>query len=272
MTSTLRAFSPSELALYHLNPRRGSVKDIKDSLRAHGQFKPVVVNVGTHTGRPHEVLAGNHTLMAFRDLQQEEPDDPRWRQVDGYLIDVDDDRAKRIVLVDNRTAELGTFDNEVLADLLGDLGDLTGTGYTEMDLSGLLGGEDVITDDAPAEEKYTNDSMLPQYEPSELAPELSELMDVRKTTELLNSIRAARLPAELNDFLTEAARRHTVINFRKVADYYAHADATTQRLFEEQALVILDMDDAVAKGYAVLRGELKTMFDTQYAAQKGIEL
>ena len=118
-SSKLQAFAPSELALYHRNPNLGNVPQIIASLRAHGQYKPVVVNRGTHTGRPNEVLAGNHTLKAMRELLEAEPDNPRWRQLDGYVIDVDDDQAARIVLVDNKTADDGLgYDQEQLGMLL----------------------------------------------------------------------------------------------------------------------------------------------------------
>jgi len=140
-STKLKAFAPSELALYHRNPNLGNVPKIVASLRAHGQYKPVVVNKGTHTGRPNEVLAGNHTLKAIRDLLESEPDDDRWRTIDGYVIDVDDDQAARIVLVDNKTAEDGFgYDNEVLADLLGGLPDLEGTAFTTDEYSDILAG------------------------------------------------------------------------------------------------------------------------------------
>lgn len=134
----LETFHPNNLALYHRNPRVGNVDLIADSLRAHGQYRPVVVNRGTHTGRPNEVLAGNHTLKAFRNLLTSEPDNTAWTQMDAYVIDVDDDRAARIVLVDNRTAELGSFDTESLADLLSGLPDLAGTGYTDDDVNDMF--------------------------------------------------------------------------------------------------------------------------------------
>lgn len=141
MAPTLQTFHPNDLALYHRNPRVGNVAVIADSLRAHGQYKPVVVNRGTHTGRPNEVLAGNHTLKAFRDLLEAEPGDERWGEITGYVIDVDDDRAARIVLVDNRSAEVGAgYDDETLASLLGSLDDFDGTGYGEADLEDLIAG------------------------------------------------------------------------------------------------------------------------------------
>ncbi|AWN04203.1 ParB-like partition protein [Gordonia phage Sour] len=127
--------SPSDLNTYHRNARRGDVATIAGSLKAHGQYRPIVVNKGTHTGRPNEVLAGNHTLMAIRDLAESYPDDERWASVLVHWLDVDDDRCRRIVLADNRTAEKGSYDHDLLFELVDSLGgDLDGTGYTDADL------------------------------------------------------------------------------------------------------------------------------------------
>lgn len=136
------AHHPAKLALFHQNPRVGDVDAIAGSLRANGQYKPVVVNRGTHTGRPLEVLAGNHTVMAMRNLAEEYPSDDRWQEVSAWVIDVDDDRATRIVAADNRTAELGSFDDRLLAEMLAGLEDLEGTGYEETDRAAL---EDLLT-------------------------------------------------------------------------------------------------------------------------------
>ena len=128
---------PSELSTYHANPRVGDTDAIAASLQAHGQYRPLVVNTGTHTGRANEVLAGNHTLIAMRDLAEQAPEDDRWQRVDVWRIDVDDDRATRIVLADNRTAELGHTDSELVLPLLQEVETLDGTGYTMEDLHGL---------------------------------------------------------------------------------------------------------------------------------------
>lgn len=126
--------APQELSVYYKNPRRGDVNVIASSLLANGQYKPIVVNAGTHTGRPNEVLAGNHTLMAFRDLAERFPDDERWETIRVHWVDVDEDRAARIVLVDNRSSELGTMDVAVLHEILSELPDVEGTGYLATDL------------------------------------------------------------------------------------------------------------------------------------------
>lgn len=117
------------LHTYHRNPRRGNVAVIASSLTVNGQYRPVVVNAGTHTGRPNEVLAGNHTLMAARDLG--------WASVAAVTVDVDDDQAMRIVAADNRTADLGEYDDRLLLELLAELPDLDGTGFDPGDLTDL---------------------------------------------------------------------------------------------------------------------------------------
>lgn len=110
-----------ELSTFERNPRRGDVDAIADSLHRTGQYRPIVVNAGSETGRPFEVLAGNHTLLAARRLG--------WEHLDVGIVDVDENTARRIVLADNRTADLGDYDKDVLAEVLSSIEDLVGTGY-----------------------------------------------------------------------------------------------------------------------------------------------
>ena len=53
-------------------------------------------------------------------------------------------------------------------------------------------------------------------------------------------------------FLIEAARRHSVFNYEKIADYYAHASVHVQHLMERSALVIIDFEKAIQLGYVRL--------------------
>lgn len=136
--NTTTTVQPAQLSTYHRNARRGNIDAIVGSLKTNGQYKPIVVNIGTHTGRPNEVLAGNHTLMAFRNLAEMNPTDERWNEIAVYWVDVDEDRATRIVLADNRTAEDSTYDDVMLYDLIKSLGeDLDGSGFTDRDVDRL---------------------------------------------------------------------------------------------------------------------------------------
>lgn len=125
----------TELNNFHKNARRGDVQAIKASIVTNGIYRPIIINKGSYTDRPLEVLAGNHTLQAMRQIAEENPEDKSWQTVDVWQVDVDDDRATRIVLADNRTADLGDYDNAELAELLEFVEhDLDGTGYDYDDL------------------------------------------------------------------------------------------------------------------------------------------
>ena len=115
----------SSLDLYPGNPRRGDVDAIKKSLEVNGQYRPLVVS-----RRTRQVLAGNHTLTAARELG--------WTEIAVVLLDVDDEQARRIVLVDNRTADLAENDSAALLGLLDSLDGLDGTGYDERAIDELL--------------------------------------------------------------------------------------------------------------------------------------
>lgn len=103
------------------NPRCSDVSQIAVSLTMHGQYRPIVVNRGSQTGRRNEVLAGNHTLMAARSLG--------WSTIDVGIVDVDEDTARSIVAADNRLADLGDYHTSDLYQLLSSIEDLGGTGY-----------------------------------------------------------------------------------------------------------------------------------------------
>lgn len=112
-----------DLAFYLGNARRGDVGAVKRSLVKFGQYKPIVVNKGSHTGRPNEVLVGNHTLKAFRELLDESDSDPLWRKIEVRWVDVDNDTGQGINVVDNRTSDLATWDESALLAQLNTMSD-----------------------------------------------------------------------------------------------------------------------------------------------------
>lgn len=240
-------YDPADLNLFHRNPRRGDVKAIAKSLQTNGQYRPIVVNLGTKTGRPNEVIAGNHTLQAAIQLG--------WSKITATTIDVNDQQAARIVVADNRTTDLATYDETALADLLQSITELEGTGYTDSDLDSLLGT--LRENDEGQESWYTEKADVPQYEIVGERPALSELWDDTKTRELIDQINTTpNLPKDLADFLRNAAARHTVFNYRKAAEYYPHAPAPVQALMEASALVIVDVEDAIRAGFTRFHGTL----------------
>lgn len=109
-----------ELIPYKKNPRKGDVRMIAESLKVNGQYKPIIIRENTK-----EVLVGNHTLKAAQSLG--------WEEITvGYVV-VTDSEAKRIMLADNRTSDAGSYDYDLLAEVISDLPDVSGTGYSEAD-------------------------------------------------------------------------------------------------------------------------------------------
>lgn len=114
------------------NPRRGNVPAVAASLQANGQYKPIIRQARTDDGRaPGPVFVGNHTLEAARDVLA-------WDRIAVIEQDVDDATARRIMLADNRTSDLGTYDTGLLVDEIRRLPDLDGSGYDQLALEGLL--------------------------------------------------------------------------------------------------------------------------------------
>ncbi len=148
MSLKVESIKINELAKFEGNARKGNVSLIAESLEKNGQFKPIVVNKGTHTGKQNEVLAGNHTLAAAESLG--------WEKIDVVFVDVDRDSALRIVLADNRSNDVASYDNDALLSLLHELPDLEGTGYSSKDLDELLGDLTGIEDDEPENTREQN--------------------------------------------------------------------------------------------------------------------
>jgi len=118
-----------ELAPFPGNAKRGDVEGIRKSLRRNGQYRSLVVRQ-VENG-PLVVLAGNHTMRA---LSAEGAGTARCE-----IVECDDAEARRINLADNRLADIGTYDNDALTELLSYLdGDYEGSGYTEADIDALI--------------------------------------------------------------------------------------------------------------------------------------
>jgi hypothetical protein len=136
------------LRMFHMNPRIGNVEKIAESLKENGQFKPIVVNIGTHTGRANEILAGNHTWLGTKRNGN--------THILASFVDVDEETATRINIADNKTADDGEYDDTILRDLLATLPTAVGTGFDQSEMDDLLKD---ITPDIDASIDSINESI-----------------------------------------------------------------------------------------------------------------
>jgi hypothetical protein len=114
------------------------------------------------------------------------------------------------------------------------------------------------------EKKYSNKIEAPIYEPRHEKPHVMTLCDPTKTKRLILEINNSILPEDEKEFLRRAAWRHTVFNYERIADYYAHASPEMQRLMEESALVIIDFNQAIELGFVKLCDDIREQYLEEY--------
>lgn len=119
--------------------------------------------------------------------------------------------------------------------------------------------------------KYSRAIKAPQYVPSREKPHISSLTDMQKYTSLIAKINKSNVSEDEKKFLRFAASRHIAFNYALIADYYAHSDKEMQTLMEQSALVILDIDDAIANGYVTLSEKMKQLVQEEKERAKANE-
>ncbi len=108
---------------------------------------------------------------------------------------------------------------------------------------------------------YNIKTNIPQYEPKNKQPSLIECINVEKYKELKEKILNSNVTKIEKQFLIAAATRHYCFNYSKIADYYAFASPEMQELMEDSALVIIDFNDAIKKGYAKLNKRIENILE-----------
>lgn len=117
--------------------------------------------------------------------------------------------------------------------------------------------------------KYTLKVEVPQYLPSAVCPDLSELLDTTKYYQLLHDIEKSNVSEQEKQFLRLSATRLIGFNFSLIADYYSYADKEMQELMEKQALVIIDIEDAIANGYVEYSKTMDSLLRKQLEKNNG---
>lgn len=181
-------------------------------------------------------------------------------EIDVNVTDFDERDAKVATMTHDPLAEMAEMNQKAFDELV-ESTDTNSDALNEM-LSEL---SSLNVDGTNIDDTYTNKIVSPVYEPKGERPPLSALIDRAKTLELMAGIDAAELPDDVKEFLRLAAERHTVFNFRQVAEFYCHADATLQDLMERSGLIIIDFDKAIEYGFVHLTERLGAIADLEKA-------
>jgi len=248
----------SSLIPYARNARTHSdaqVAQLAASIREFGFTSPIVID------EEGGILAGHGRVLALRKLGVEEVPCIE-------AAGLSEAQRRAYVLADNKLALNAGWDEEMLRVELGDLQglgfDLELTGFDEMELEGLFdepAGTQGLTEPEEDSNLYTKKITPPVYEIRGEKPDVSSLLDRTKAQELIEGIESADVPDDVRRFLLCAAERHTVFDYRRIAEFYAHADAEVQALMEASALVIIDFDKAVEGGFVWMTKALEGLID-----------
>ena len=244
---------------YERNARTHSpeqVAQIAASIQEFGFTNPILVDGSDG------ILAGHGRLAAAKDMGLAE--------VPVIVLDhLSAAQRKAYILADNQLALNAGWDTELLQQ------EIVGLNLADFDLS-LLGFdgeflEEMLDPDGIDDQKgsdfenpYTGKTDAPPYEITGPKPEVSSTYDDTKALKLLEDIDASDLPADEKHLLRAAAYRHVVFNFQKIAEYYAHSDAAVQQLMEDSAIIIVDIDKAIEKGWAKLSSELDFAYEQDH--------
>jgi hypothetical protein len=217
----------------------GQIAQLAASIREFGFTNPIL------TDGDNGIIAGHGRVLAARKLGLETVPTIE-------LSHLSETQKRAYILADNKLALNAGWDDELLALELADLkvvdpDSLGLIGFSDDELAALMADPE-DTDDGT----YSRKIEAPIYQPTGENPPVASLLDDNKTRELVEGIRSADLPEDIAAFLEAAAQRHTVFNFARIAEFYAHADPQLQDLMEASALVIIDFDQAIEGGFVRL--------------------
>lgn len=257
---TIVYVDPKQLRPYHRNPRKNdhAIKSVADSIREFGFNVPILADEN------NIIIAGHTRWKAAMYLGLE-------RVPVIYATWLDEDKRRMYRLVDNKTAEIAQWDDDLLSEELRDIMDGEISREVDRLFRDLFGNVEIAADEVLSTEalerspahhavqsshaddtdgeqryKYVQDIRGLIYEPSERCPSLNELMDAQRADTYIQQIMADdTLDEDVRRFLLRAAERFVEFDYARIADYYAHAPDNVRRWFERLILVVVDFDNLI---------------------------
>lgn len=232
-----------ELKPYAKNPRLNdeAVKYVKNSIKEFGFKNPILID------KDNTIIAGHTRLKAAKDLKLEKVPTIK-------VDDLTDEQVKAFRIADNKVSEIADWNELLLDEELKEI--------LEIDMSDFgFTAEDILEE--PEENLYTTKVDIPQYDIQGVEYEANELVETDKADELLAEIECSGVSDEEKDFLKKATARHLRFNYSKIAEYYAGASKEMQELMEKNALVLVDIDNAIRNGYVELENKTRELLEAE---------
>jgi hypothetical protein len=236
------------------------VSQIASSIREFGFNNPVLID------SENGIIAGHGRVLAARKLDLEQVPCIR-------LVHLTDNQRKAYILADNRLAETGGgWDEEILKLEIKAIewSDLEEIGIDDFEFSEIEFGESEESSEK-TNNPYTAKIETPVYQVTGETPDVSDLMNLEKYNVLLQAISKSAVSSQQKEFLKFAAARHIVFNYQQIAEFYAHADKELQQLMEDSALVIVDFNKAIEKGFVKLTDSIAEQFGVDFPTEEDDE-
>ena len=222
------------------NPRKitkKSKKSLEASLKKLGDFGVIVVDEN------NVVLSGNQRVDILRKMGIGKV---LIKKVVGYT----EKEKKAIALIANTQA--GDWDKEQLKDFITQ--DVVNfTAICGIDIKKILKQISIVSN-------YTQKTAIPVYEPQGINVKIKDLYDLSEFNEKLKLIEDLKDNKNLYNFLYFASTRFIKFNFKNIAEYYCNLqDEQVKKVFKDLALVIIDFQDAISRGFIELTEQLEML-------------
>lgn len=240
----------AELVPYARNARLHSPQQVQELVRSISEYGWTIPVLTDEAGT---IIAGHGRVMAAEKLGLQ--------QVPVMVARGWTEAQKQAYrLADNQLALHATWDLALLKVELTELRtegfDLGLAGFSDTDVSLLFD---------TGSEPYTQAVNTPVYQPKGDKPKPAELVQRDKAAELLQAIDSAKgISKAEKEFLRLAAARHNVFDYHLIAEFYCHASPQMQALMEASALVIIDFDQAISRGFVQMSERLDGIYTAAY--------
>lgn len=219
------------------------IEQIKKSIKEFGNNDPIAIDEN------NVIIEGHGRYEALKELGYKEAECIR-------LSHLSEEQKKAYILVHNKLTMNSDFDYSILESELNEIVNIDMQNY------GFL--EDAIDEfEEGIDELYTKKINIPQYEINGDMPEIEDLIEETKYNEFKSEIENSNVTDEQKEFLLKALTRLYTFDYASIAEYYAHQNKEMQELMEKLALVIIDINDAIANGYVELSKSLGKMLEDE---------
>lgn len=233
----------NELVPFKRNPKKHEIDDINlivKSIERNGWGDPLLVCPETK-----EILSGNGRYLAAKKIGLEMI--PVVFAPEGLT----EKQKADLVIANNRLVEASGYNDNL--EILMEMFELNPEDFA-VDLQPLKEEKDI--------EDFKFDTNIPQYEVKGEDVSIEECFESGLADNLIKEINESDLGEKEKKLLVIGAYRRAILNYRKIAEYYAvKASEKTQELMEKMGLVIIDYDNAIANGFTTLTEELSDMID-----------